>query len=108
MTASVEPTAPVNETPSPEYVALGITPATWTCVAVFSVRDAKDYLWRLAGAGVPALASKDPDGKRWHIAIRGGLAASPTAWLCSIRPMDDEATCIGKGGQHPLTKASPA
>ena len=107
MTTSVDILAPHNDTPSPEYVALGITPATWTWVATFiTARDAKDYLWRLAGAGVPALVSRDPDGKRWHVTIRGGLAASPTAWLCSIRLMDDQPTCTGTGGgQHPLSKA---
>ena len=100
-----EPLAPFNETPAPEYVALGITPATWSCISVMSKRDAADYLWRLAAAGVPALVSRDKDGKRWHVAIRGGLAASPTAWLCSIRPMDDIPTCTGMAGsQHPLTK----
>jgi len=103
---SASPLAPSSSTPSPEYVALGITPETWTCVATFSKRDAADYLWRLAAAGVPALIARDADGKRWHVAIVGGLAASPTAWLCSIRPMDDIPTCTGTGGgQHPLSKA---
>ena len=95
--------APSNDTPSPDYVALGITPETWTCIAQMSRRDARDYLIRLAEARVPAILSRDPDGKRWHVAIRGGLAACPTAWLCSIRPSDHVAICAGTGGQHPVT-----
>ena len=87
----------------PEYLALGITARTWACISVMSKRDARDYLWRLASIGVPAVISRDADGKRWHIAIAGGLAASPAAWLASIRPPDDrEIVACPKDahGQH--------
>lgn len=85
------------------YAARGIGPETWTCVAIgMSQRDARDYLWRLAGAGLPALVSKDEDGKGWHVAVRGGLPANPLAWLLTIR--EDAAaipTCHPTvSGQH--------
>jgi hypothetical protein len=80
----------MTETASPTYEELGIYPDTWACIAVgMSKRDAADYLWRLALAGVPAVLALDADGKRWHVAIAGGLKASPKAWLLSIRPDDD-------------------
>jgi hypothetical protein len=86
-----------------QYAALGIEADTWACVAIMSKRDAADYLFRLAAAGVPALLSRDADGKRWHIAIRGGLKASPMAWLVSIRADDTYTpTCADDAtGQHP-------
>ena len=97
------PLAPHSRKPSPDYVALGIKPSTWACIAVMSRRDARDYAIRLAEAGVPALLAADPDGKRWHVAIQGGLAASPTAWLVSVRPDDEDRVCSGiAGSQHPL------
>lgn len=98
------PLAPHSDKPSPDYVALGITPTTWTCIAVLPRKDATAYVVRLAEAGVPALLARDSaDPKRWHVAIQGGLAASPTAWLCGIRPDDHPRVCTGSpGAQHPI------
>jgi len=94
----------------PEYEALGITLQTWACVSILSKRDARDYLWRLASIGVPAVISRDADGKRWHVAIAGGLAASPAAWFACIRPPEDSeiVQCPAESsGQHVRGGAGP-
>lgn len=100
------PLAPHNRKAHDDYAALGIRPTTWACVAVMDRRDARDYVIRLAEAGVPALLAADIDGQRWHVAIQGGLAACPTAWLASIRPMDSR-TCqtASNGESHPMNIA---
>lgn len=85
-----------------DYEVLGIFPDTWTCVAMLSKRNAQTYVWALAQYGVACRLSKDADGKRWHVAVQGGLAASPAAWIATIRPDTDVPVCaaIAKG-QHP-------
>lgn len=90
-----------TDTTTDQYAALGIDYDTWACVAVMSKRDATDYLFRLASAGVPALVSRDADGKRWHVAVQGGLKASPMAWLVSIREEPAPTCPVGATGQHP-------
>jgi len=91
-----------NRNPA-DYEALGIMRETWACIAVLDKREATRYLFALAASGVPALLSHDADGKRWHVAVRGGLAANPAAWVVSIRgEADNVATCPGiAGSQHP-------
>ena len=87
-----------------EYLERGITPDTWTCVSVGDIKDAKTYVWDLAVSGIPALVSQDADGKRWHVAVQGGLKNNPLAWLVSIRGSDDDriAHCPSfASGQHP-------
>jgi hypothetical protein len=68
----------------------------WVCVAVLPKRDAASYALALAGTGVPCIAARDADGKRWHIAVRGGTTASPGAWIAGLRgEAFDPWTCQG-------------
>ena len=87
----------------PDYEALGIFPTTPACVFVGSKADAKRYVWALALYGVQCSVSLDADGKRYHVAVPGGLASQPAAWLATLRP---EPTSIPQcsaeaQGQHP-------
>lgn len=97
-------------TESPTYEELGIFPETWACVAVMSKADATRYLFCLAASGVPALVSRDADGKRWHVAVQGGLKNNPLAWIVSVRgePYTTTECPLNTGGQHPrgLQKAT--
>jgi hypothetical protein len=89
-----------------DYEARGIFPDTWTCVSVGTKVDAKNLLFDLALSGVPALASRDADGKRWHIAVQGGMKGSPMTYVVAIRSAPYRiAECVGAadGGQHPRT-----
>jgi hypothetical protein len=86
--AKSKATKPIG--PKDDWEALGITNDSWACVAVFTELDAKDYVWRLAQAHVAARVAKDPvNPKKWHVAVQGGLKASPMSWLVSIRGVDD-------------------
>lgn len=86
-----------------DYEALGIFPDTWACISVGEKRDAKEFVFRLAASGVPALASMDADGKRWHVAVQGGLKSNPLVWVVSVRGEPyGITTCAKHGlGQHP-------
>jgi len=84
-----------------DYEALGIFPDTWACVSMGDKRNAKEYLFALAASGVPALVTKDPDGKNWHVAVQGGLKSNPLAWVVSLRGEPYEiVTCSDVKGQH--------
>jgi hypothetical protein len=103
-----------TETRNPaDYEALGILRETWACIAALDKRDATRYLFDLAASGVPALLSRDADGKRWHVAVRGGMAANPAAWVASFRGSDltNIPTCpdtaVVRGGQHPQEGREP-
>ena len=86
-----------------DYEALGITRDTWACISVGEKRDVSRLLFDLAASGVPALLSKDAGGKLWHLAVKGGLAASPMAYVVSIRqePQDVAVCPVNAAGQHP-------
>jgi len=85
------------------YEELGIFDDTWACVAIMSKRDAKEYTWLLAQSDIPAKVSRDPDGKRWHVAIQGGLRKSPAAVFITYRrgPITEPPTCTASDMQHP-------
>ena len=95
--------------PSPEataeYAALGITEDTWACIAALNKAEAGRYLFAVAGSGVPVRLSRDADGKRWHVAVKGGLLYCPAAFIASLRgEPTDPATCSAgsaEAGQHP-------
>lgn len=89
-------------TVQPEYEALGIHPDTMTCVAILSKVDAKRYAWALSLEGIEHRVTLDPDKKRWHIAVVGGLAYNPAAWVASLRPENAVTCTAGATGQHPL------
>ena len=91
-----------------EYEALGIFEDTWTCVAVMDLSDAKAYLWSLAKDGIPAKVSHDPDGKRWHVAIQGGLRKNPAAVFITYRgdAISEPPACTISRGQHPQAPRS--
>ena len=98
-------TAPLPDWPA-DYAARGIYRDTWACVNVGDKRMVQKALFNLALSGVPALVSKDPDDpKRYHVAVQGGLAGSPMAWLVALRDEaypDSVVTCPAHtGGQHP-------
>jgi hypothetical protein len=85
-----------------DYEALGIFPDTWTCIATGTKQDTMKYLFWLAASGVECHVTKDPDGKRWHLAVKGGLKHNPIAWIVNIRGEAYEpVTCVDKPGQHP-------
>jgi hypothetical protein len=100
-----------------QYEALGITSTTWACVAVLPEPEAARFCLYLAASGVPVRASRDgkPNASKargrqlWHVAVQGGLKASPMAWLVSIRgEAQDPATCPGPmTGQHPQASREP-
>jgi hypothetical protein len=94
---------------NPQYEALGIHAETWACVAILTKQEASTLLFALAASGVPALLSKDADGKRWHIAVQGGLATNPLAYVVSLRGLPyDIITCpVGSTGQHPQARRLP-
>ena len=71
----------MSETVSAEISAV----LPWVCVAVLSKREAGVYALALIGSGVLCIAARDADGKRWHIAVRGGIQASPAAWIVGLR-----------------------
>ena len=83
--------------------AAGATPDVWICIFTGDKRDVSTFLFSVAASGVPALLSKDADGKRWHIAVKGGLAANPAAYIASVRGVpDDVPACpAGAGSGHP-------
>ena len=86
----------MTETVSAEIPAV----LPWVCVAVLSKRDAGVYALSLIGSGVPCIAARDADGKRWHIAVRGGIQASPTTWIVSLRgEAFDPWTCAGDAAE---------
>jgi hypothetical protein len=95
--------------PHPDYEAKGIFPDTWACIGVMSEADAQGYLFELMASAVDCRIARDPDGKRWHVAVQGGLADSPTAWLVGIRGRFEDSirTCTGptEQGQHPMEPA---
>lgn len=97
-------TAPLPDWPA-DYAALGIHRDTWTCVNVGDKRMAQKALFNLALSGVPALVSIDPlDPKKYHVAVQGGLAGSPMAWVVALRDepwADAIVTCPNMAGQHP-------
>lgn len=86
-----------------EYEALGIFEDTWTCVGVMERRDAQSYVWSLAVDGIPAKVSRDPDGKRWHVAIQGGLRVNPAAVFITFKgsAIREPLVCTASAGQHP-------
>jgi hypothetical protein len=95
-----------TEVKQDDYEALGIFPDTWACISVGEKRLAKEFLFKLAQSGVPAIVSADADGKNWHIAVQGGLKSNPLAWIVSIRgEAYSTVTCpVGARGQHPQAK----
>lgn len=85
-----------------EYEALGIFPDTWACIANLPKRDAMKYAFMVAASGCPVRIAKDPDGKRWHVAVQGGLKSNPVAWIVGVRGDPFEpVTCIDLSAQHP-------
>ena len=91
--------------PHPDYEAIGIFPDTWACICRMNEEDAKGYLFELMASGIECRLARGTEG-RWHIAIKGGLADSPMAWLAGIRGRFDDQipTCTSTSttGQHPL------
>lgn len=96
--------APEREWPA-DYAARGIHPDTWACVNMGDKRLVAKALFNLAMSGVPALVSVDPvNPKIFHVAVQGGLAGSPMAWLVALRDepyADAIVTCTTNSGQHP-------
>ena len=86
-----------------DYEARGITRDTWACISVGEKREVDKMLFDLAASGVPALLSKDAGGKLWHLAVKGGLAANPMAYLVSVRqePQNVVVCPADAAGQHP-------
>jgi len=97
--------------PKDDYEAKGIFPDTFTCIVQsFDQADAEHYLFLLVSNGIEARVAKDPRNDRWHIAIRGGLKASPLAWLLTIRDDvgDGPPVCRSElTGQHPMVTDEP-
>jgi|GEM_PF-4506302 len=91
-----------TKTVEQQYEELGIFPDTWTCVAVLDKKDAQRYAFDLAASFTPIRISRDPDGKRWHVAVQGGLPKNPAAALVGLRggPIGSVA-CTVSEGQHP-------
>lgn len=99
----------MTDTKADDYEALGIFPDTWACIAVLERKEAEQYVFDLAASGVETQATKDPDGKRWHIAVKGGLKGCPVAWVVGLRnePYNPVA-CPPYEGQHPQTTREQA
>ncbi|HZL95985.1 MAG TPA: hypothetical protein VFB99_20175 [Vicinamibacterales bacterium] len=101
-------TTPKDE-PRAQYETLGIRPDVWTCVATaMDEADAKDYVFALTVENIPAKVARDTDGKRFHVAIQGGLIDHPAALFITFRggPISEMATCTStRNGQHPLVTA---
>jgi hypothetical protein len=94
---------------SSDYEARGIHPTTFACVLTDDRKKAERYAFALLAAGVEVRVARDEDGKRWHVAVRGGLSKSPLAWVIAIRggEVDEDmvVTCHPKvTGQHPQTR----
>jgi len=94
-----------------DYKARGIFPDTFACIVQSADQaDLEHYLFSLISNGVEARVARDPDGTRWHLAIRGGLQASPLAWLLTLRDDvgDGPAVCRSTlSGQHPMVTDPP-
>lgn len=86
----------------PEYEALGIHPDTMACVGVMSKADAKRFVWILATNGVGAVAARDPDKKRWHVAVLGSFGYNPVAYFSGIRGEVIRTCTSTLQGQHPM------
>ena len=86
---------------NPEYEALGIHPDTMTCVAIVPKRQAQTGVWALATQGIECSVALDPDGKRWHVAVRGGLGYNPAAYFATIRGEERRRCASTAHGQHP-------
>ena len=104
MTTDIKPLSP-REWPN-DYAERGIHADTWACVNTGTKRNAMRALFNLALSGVPALLSVDPnDPKLFHVAVQGGLAGSPMAWLVALRDepyADAVVICPADwSGQHP-------
>jgi hypothetical protein len=79
---------------------VGAPELPWVCIAVLPKRDAGVFALSLIGSGAPCIAARDADGERWHIAVRGGLAGSPTAWIVALRgEAFDPWTCAGDAAE---------
>lgn len=92
-----------TQTVEQQYEALGIHADTWTCVAVLSKPDAQRYGFDLAASLTPIRITLDPDGKRWHVAVQGGLPKNPLAMIVNLRgvPWEPVSCTVGNDGQHP-------
>ena len=85
-----------------QYTERGIERDPMACIAIMPKREAKDFVWILATNGIEAQAARDPDGKRWHVAVRGAFAYNPASYFASIRG-EEVRTCTSTlDGQHPL------
>ena len=87
--------------PGDDYEALGIFEDTWTCVAIMPLRDAKEYTWALARVGVPCKAYRDPDGKRFHVAVQGGLKHNPASVFVTFGYQHVRTCTAASPMQHP-------
>jgi hypothetical protein len=99
----------VSDNISADYLARGIHPTTFACVLTEDRKKAESYAFALLAAGQEVRVARDEDGKRWHIAVRGGLSRSPLAWVIAVRggevQEDMVTTCHPKvTGQHPQTR----
>lgn len=97
-----------------EWDALGITPETFACMAVFDENDAREFVWRLAQEHVECRVAIDPDtvgSKRpkWHIAVRGGLRYSTIAWIATLQPIRDSdiLRCVPYDGKAHIMPDKP-
>lgn len=101
--------APDPEWPA-DYAALGILRDTFACATHGSRKEAERLAFDLLSLGIEVRVARDAvDPKRWHLAVRGGLAGCPAMWVASIRGgVDDDnvQVCDGDaaaGRQHPLS-----
>lgn len=90
-----------------DYAERGIGPNTYACFAVDTKTRAKQYVFNLLLSGVQVIVAQDRDDpKRYHVAVPGGLAGSPMAWIVNVRgEAHNPQVCTGAledGGQHPI------
>lgn len=94
-----------------DYSDLGIERDTFACVGITNLRDAKKYAFDMLLSGAEVKVARDADDpKKYHVAVLGGMAGTPLAWIVNVRgEAFDPQVCYGAGheGQHPLiTKVS--